>query len=418
MSNKFKNNIWWKLLSLLLAIILWVYVINQVDPIKNKKFDNVPVTIRNQEIIENLNQHVTYLKGETVDVTVRGRRTVIDAIKREDVTAVADLSELSITDAVEIKVYFDKDIMDYTCSPTMLQIKREKIRSTSVKVEASLQGNPAKGYVTGEPRIEPNMIEIEGPESKIAQVDKVVVEVDITDATGNVHYPAKPKVLDKDGKEVTEVNKSKEEITVEVPIYKTKEVPLVYDKEGTIPTGYKLVGEEITPKRIKLKGPAEVIDQISRINVGTINLSELTAETTITRSISNNLPSSITLLDETQPIQADIKFSVEQLIPKELSIPMTEINVKNIPEDLQFRFVTTENILLTFEGLAKDINGLTLDDIRVSVNLSNLPVGIHNIEASVNVPYGITLRSPAPRVEIELMEDSFTEAEDATEINE
>ena len=48
MINKLKNNSKIKIISLLSAMVLWMYVMAIVDPEETKLFENIPVTITNK----------------------------------------------------------------------------------------------------------------------------------------------------------------------------------------------------------------------------------------------------------------------------------------------------------------------------------------------------------------------------------
>ena len=52
MMDKFKNNTKIKLISLLSALLLWLYVMAVVDPEETKLFEDVPIVITNIDELE------------------------------------------------------------------------------------------------------------------------------------------------------------------------------------------------------------------------------------------------------------------------------------------------------------------------------------------------------------------------------
>ena len=52
MINKLKDNTKIKIISLLSAVVLWIYVMAVVDPEETKLFENIPVTITNLNELE------------------------------------------------------------------------------------------------------------------------------------------------------------------------------------------------------------------------------------------------------------------------------------------------------------------------------------------------------------------------------
>ncbi|WP_105616743.1 CdaR family protein [Vallitalea okinawensis] len=428
MKNKFSNNLWWKLLSLVFAIAVWLYVINEVDPVRSKSFDDVPVEVRNIETITEENKHINYLDGEVIDISVEGRRSVIDSLKKENIRAVADMNKYSeITESVQIEIYFkdDEEIIDYAISPSIMKVNIEDVATDSFVVIPEPIGEPAEGYVRGNPSVT-NMIEITGPQSKIAIIDRVYVELDITDSTNDIQLSAVPKIVDSNGNEITGVELSQEQVDVSIPIYKYDTVNLDVEIIGEPPEGYKYIRPyTLSPQKVKIKGPEEVIAAIDEIVLEPINLEGLTETRTFTANIQNSLPKGVTLYDSSEPLSVTINVIIEPLLQKELSLPISEINIKNIGEKLQFNFISTEDFVLIFEGLQEDLEDLEINDIRANANLKDLGVGAHDVQLQIYMPNGVKLIGESPTVQVELIElvdeeanveESNTEDDNNTEV--
>ncbi|MDU7905431.1 MAG: hypothetical protein E7J33_07725, partial [Peptostreptococcaceae bacterium] len=52
MINKLKNNTKIKLISLLSALVLWLYVMTVEDPVETRTFSDIPITITNISMLE------------------------------------------------------------------------------------------------------------------------------------------------------------------------------------------------------------------------------------------------------------------------------------------------------------------------------------------------------------------------------
>lgn len=93
----FKNKKFMMILSLLIAIILWFYVMNEIDPVITKKYNAVPVHYVNEAELEHRGLRIANAsKDITVDISVRGRRSQLMAYKTQNLQANVDLSGLSI----------------------------------------------------------------------------------------------------------------------------------------------------------------------------------------------------------------------------------------------------------------------------------------------------------------------------------
>lgn len=104
MKEKLTRNIGVKILSLLLATILWLVITNVNDPVQYKTFSDMQVTIKNESMVKNSKQSYEILEGEVVDFKVAARRSIIQNLKEYDFDVVADFDNLSIANSVEIEI--------------------------------------------------------------------------------------------------------------------------------------------------------------------------------------------------------------------------------------------------------------------------------------------------------------------------
>lgn len=108
MKSKWMNNLGLKVISLVVAFILWLVIINTTDPIITKKFTDIPVQIINENVITSLNQVYEVEDGDMVDVIVKGKRSFVEELTNDDFSASADLSKLSTVNTAGIQVKLNK----------------------------------------------------------------------------------------------------------------------------------------------------------------------------------------------------------------------------------------------------------------------------------------------------------------------
>lgn len=92
MKDKLFSNWGLKLLSLILGFIVWVTVLNVDDYSTTRQIKDIPVTLINTDAITDKNQLYDIVSGETVDIIIKGRRSVVNSLGASDFTAVADMS--------------------------------------------------------------------------------------------------------------------------------------------------------------------------------------------------------------------------------------------------------------------------------------------------------------------------------------
>ena len=96
-SKRLTRNLGLKIVSFLLAVALWLLVVNIDDPVVRWTYLDVPVTIKNADIITN--QGMIYEVLDNTDViprvTVYAPRSVGENISKSDIVATADMNTLN-----------------------------------------------------------------------------------------------------------------------------------------------------------------------------------------------------------------------------------------------------------------------------------------------------------------------------------
>ena len=97
MQKRITKNLTLKILAFLIAVFLWLIVVNIDDPVDDKTFSNIPVQVTHEEVItDNNNTYQIVDNTQEVNVTVTAQRSVLDKIKAEDIQATADMKELTL----------------------------------------------------------------------------------------------------------------------------------------------------------------------------------------------------------------------------------------------------------------------------------------------------------------------------------
>lgn len=401
MKKLLTNNLGWKLLSILLALILWLVVINMEDPYITKEFSNIPVKIMNEEKLTAIDKAVEIVSGEKITIKFRGRRKEIDTMKLSDITAVADLQYVTLLSAVTIDITTNKPSVEILQkSHDSVIVKVEDVKYGQFTVDYNLIGTPQSQYVMDHVKVSPNKIEINGQESQFAKVKRVVVDVNIDESKENVILTAIPKFVDDNGNEVVKINSNIKEIQVEAVVFRKKTVPISISIEGTVQPGYKLTQFEFSPENITIFGNEKTISTISSVDLGTIDISNIVGEFRETIYINQHLPSNIKYDNESNDIA--ININVEKLEEATIEIPMESITVTNYPAETQFRFISTEPINFTVRGLQTDINKFLYSTMLAKVSLNELEIGKHSVSVELIIPTNLDLVGEVPKVDIEL----------------
>ncbi|MCD8241924.1 MAG: hypothetical protein LUD73_06030 [Lachnospiraceae bacterium] len=187
MKKRVLNNLSWKILSVVAAIICWIVVVNIDDTIESKTIRNVSVTLINTDALTSQDQTYMIEEGtDKVNITVYARRTELAKVKESDFTVTADVEkDLRYNSMVKIEVTYTGsatiDSVSQSRENVLLSIEEKVTEQFKVIVETT--GEPADGLVVGATTPEQTLIEVSGPKSEVERVKRVVAEVDITGIT-------------------------------------------------------------------------------------------------------------------------------------------------------------------------------------------------------------------------------------------
>ena len=90
MRERLTHNFGLKLLSLALAILVWIVVLSIEDPVYTREFSDISVTEVNGDQITEAGKAYSYVGGNTVSVKVKGKTSVVNRLSKDDLLAVAD----------------------------------------------------------------------------------------------------------------------------------------------------------------------------------------------------------------------------------------------------------------------------------------------------------------------------------------
>ncbi|MEQ8168757.1 MAG: CdaR family protein [Candidatus Eremiobacterota bacterium] len=240
MTNFLKKDINLKILSLVFAIFLWVYVYYKDTPFQ----ENLAVTSFVVPIeVKGLASDLTVVEmQDDVFVKVRGNKDIISDMKAGGVRASVDLSNKS-TGTYRVLVQASSLVEVVSVEPQAVDIKIDKLIEKTVDITLEFEGKPKSGYVvSGENvKILPESVRVKGPEGTMVNVNKVLVKPDISNADLSLKKMEVPLITDRQGNLISglTVKPSEVEVRIEIipdRIYRT--VPIIPSITGTLPEGY------------------------------------------------------------------------------------------------------------------------------------------------------------------------------------
>lgn len=395
MKNKLTSNLALKILSVVVAFLFWLVIINITDPTTARTFNDIPVEIVNENVITSANQVYEITDGDKVNVTVKGKRSFVEGLKEKDFVATADMSSLSKVNAVSIEVELkgvDTD-MDYEidCGNAMLKVKLEKRVTQKFKVQVEHRGELSENYVLGEMVAKPNIVEVSCGESKFKKIDHVGVMVSLNGESEDFETEYSPILYDEDGDvlDATNVLFSNDTIKVSTKVLSTKEIPVEVRTVGAPAEGYSLVQTDFRPEKIRVSGSEEALKKAQPLQI-TINIDGAKKDVEKELPIINYLPDNLSIVGDVGTIS--VRCEIEKNGERSFTLMPSDITVKNLPADYTMTFASdAPRYMVNLVGKETKLAEMSLTDLGAYVDLTGCKAGIHDMEVKFTLPKGITM---------------------------
>ncbi len=335
----FLKNIGLKLMAIFLAVLLWFIEINTNNPIITKDI-NATLTLKNLSSISNRNLvllNEEQLSKEVISVTLKGYRNDLMSFNNSDIEAYIDFtpidlikeSDLGKETAVSVHVSKLKnsskyEIINYRDSTVNIVV--DKYLTENKKVQLHEIGTPFTNYMVTNPKIiDPKSIELKGAKSHFDSIDKVVVEVDITDAKEDVVTTSDVKVYDINNKNIANLFElSFDKVNVNIPIRKKSIIPIVPPKWiGEPKENYKLTEIIVDLDGVEVFGKEENILNLQSIELPDVNINNATGNVTKIYNLNTLLQGTGVTVENGFKDTVTATFKIEPIIEKIFIVPTT-----------------------------------------------------------------------------------------------
>ena len=416
MKKKIKNNLDLKILAVLFAIILWLIVVNIDDPIKTVQFSGVEVQILNGDELEAQGKVYEILDGTgEITVTVKGRRSIVEDISKENITAVADMKDLTTMNTLSIEVSSNKygnELDDIKSDQENVRISIEDLKKVQKVIEIDIVGEPDDGYILGTLTTALNQIYLEGPESLIGKVSSARAQLDVDGVKANVSSSIPIKLYDSNGKEINDerISMNIRTVSVNQEILMTKEVPVEFRVGGAPAEGYALTGEITSDiNTVVIAGRKSVLDDIDSIVVpeNVLNVDDLRSDLEVRVNLQDYLPGNVIFADSTMSVYTKVNVEVQKETFVTVSFSKADVQVLNLPSGYKAEVLADGNYLTNQEtnlkvyGLAAVLEEydeahavprLDVASYMTQNGMTDILPGIYNITPDFGLPEGAYIK--------------------------
>jgi len=404
------DRIWLKLLSLLLGVFAWIYV-NLVMPPQIRRNLVAEIEYRNTPEMMRVTP-----QRPTVQIQIEGSRRDFILSSDNKVQVTVDLYNLRPGRAqLPVRVTAAPGLSVVSVNPPQVHLEAVNLLRRKFDVKAQMVGQPAEGYLADEPRISPEKILIEGPESLINRVATCQVEINLEQVKNSISEQKSVKVFLDSGVINDEIIATPDKVTVDVTVkqgYPTRLVslakPVFINK---LPEGKKIDTFRVIPESVVLTGPAKLLNAMTDLSFNPVDLSRLDRAASF-------------------PLRLEMPDSRIRLLGSEtpfIEITMNDVKIARIFEglpfelkktDMQYASVSVSSYTIEVEGFIKDIELVRNAALKMVLDVEKMKPGSYsvNLSAPTGLPDKISVLKILPEsLSISISEIGKNNAHDSDE---
>ncbi|WP_340372573.1 CdaR family protein [Peribacillus sp. FSL E2-0218] len=430
--DKFTNSAWFmRIVAFALAALLFISInfemesdkkslgLSTAPEISTETIENVPVEVYYDR--ENL---VVSGVPETVDVTLKGAKSLlINAKNQRGFKVYVDLSDPEISmgnRTVTFKISDLNEKLVATIDPEYAEVNVQERVTKDFKVEAEYNTSLLEdGYTAGQPTVSPQTVKITGAKDAIEQISYVKANLEISKGLNEtVNGKATVKALDRDlNKLDVTIEPASVAVSLKVSI-PSKTVSIAPKQTGKAKDGIRIKSISVDPAEVTLFGSESNLEKISQLKLP-VNISKIDGDTELELDLTK--PESVQKMSlgkakvkiRTEKVDVDqetedpvddeevVQEPAEEDEPEEKPVEEDEPaaiesktfnNVKIEPvgiQEGQDAKLESDATSITLQGEADELKNITKDDINLTVDLSNLDEGTHDVDVAVNAPAGL-----------------------------
>ena len=354
MINKLKYNSKIKIISLLSAMVLWMYVMAIVDPEETKLFENIPVTITNKNELNERDLVIYPEQDLTTNIYVTGKLSNLKKVTKDDINVYGQINNpLEGNNEIYLKVSTSQRVNYDFKNPVMI-VTLEKIISEdkSIKVDITGSGKNNVDNIMLQDNID--KVSVSGPRSLVNKVKRVVGTVKVNGELNDFSQSIKLEPVDANGKVVEGIELEKDSVNVNITILKLSD----NSESG--------VNYTMSQNTVTIKGKKDIVDSINDIETQPVKLSEILPGTS--KDIYLQVPSGITI--ETKYIT--IKKNSEENAVAEYTYTAENIEIRNNTENIdksKIKFPNSINVSIEY---LQSIGSINKDDIKLYIDLNEV----------------------------------------------
>lgn len=420
--RKLTDNLSLKIMSVAIAIVVWLIVVNIDNPVGTNYYTITDVELINKEYVESSDTIGKMCMPEenqdSVKVAITASKKVRDRIRLSDITAVADLQQAVSLDTDPVMVPITVTCLasgvlpsDIKVTPQNLTVNLDEKETQEFVVNVSKgDTKPGKDYEVGSLTASPEKIRITGPKTLVNKIDKVNATIALDGNTEDYTQEVNLTIYDKNQEALSESEmnslriENNAKVVVTAKLWKIRTgVKIAAGYVGTPAGGYQVGSVKTVPDTISVAGNTEGLESLSEndnmitIPADRIDISGESKDVERKISLKNLLPDNVKLTSDSSE-DVWVTVSILPVGSQEFNLLTKNIEVKNKPDNLQVTFETAQ-IALRIKSESEDLEDLNInEDVKAEIDLKDKEAGNYKVPVKLSLPDGY-----------EMVEDVYTE---------
>lgn len=404
MKEKLTNNLALKVLAIFMSFFVWLIVVNVSNPVKTRS-QEIPVEIINEDILKKAKRTYEITSKNTVTVSYKIRIRDAYKVSQSDFRVYADLSELyDITGSIPLKVEVInkniKSLLEDTpeAKPGVIQIKTEELQRKRFELQYRIGGRPEDGYDYGNNStiVDPEYVYVSGPVSLVGQINSVGIEIDAENANHDLTGVAEPVFYDANGNALPigdRIEVNTKDISYTTSIQKVKNLRIDFETQGQVAEGYRFIGAEGSIQTIPVLGDASVLADINTIKIPAekLNLRGAAGDMQMVVDLADYLPEGVSIQEGVET-KMTVTLKVAALKNRTIPVRLNQVELVGALPNWAYTF-DPATIDVVIRGLEKEVSKVSLNDLNLSIDVSNLANGVYKGILNYNVGEGYEVTS-------------------------
>lgn len=256
-----------KVVSLVLAIMLWLYVAVTQDPTRTDRVENVEVICGLSQNQINQGLSIISKSNDTVYFEATGKRSLVTGV-RGNYYAKLDLDNITAPGKYNITPEISRPDGVYVSgvSPSVIEVYVDKYVFSTLPVVIQTTGKLSDDLVIKDMTADLSQIDVQLPSLALEQIAYIGAIVDLSEISSSSVINCQPVLLDSEKEEITLKNivMDKTNIVVDINVEQIKNIKISPKVTG-MDKFAKGLSVTAVPKNIDLYGDKETLDMVTSV---------------------------------------------------------------------------------------------------------------------------------------------------------